>query len=123
MRRMPGSSWTNRCVAGMGVTKGGVTWKDLRGPGPGGRAQLSLEAPSVARAQADHLPPGVWDPRVHRTRGHPAPGLRQASGLVGYGDHSLRVPGGLCAFLRGYPRRALWTGHQRYVTPRWEVGL
>lgn len=101
-------------------------WSDLEGP-QGPRAwwgtQLSLEAPSVARAQADHLPPGVWDPGVHRTRGHPAPGLRQAGGLVGYGHHSLRVPGGLCAFLRGYPRRALWTGHQWYVTPVWEVGL
>lgn len=101
-------------------------WSDLQGPqGPRAwwGAQLSLEAPSVARAQADRLPPGVWDPRVHRTRGHPAPGLRQASGLVGYGNHSLRVPGGLCAFLRGYPGRALWTGYQWYVTPRWEAGL
>ena len=120
MRRTPGSSWTNRCVCGSGGHHG---WSDPAGLcGPWawhGGALLPQEAPPVARAWADHLPPGVWDPRVHRTRGHPASGIRQAGGLVGHGHHSLRVPGGLCALLWRHSRRALWTGHQWCVPPRW----
>lgn len=89
------------CVRARGSLRG--EWPSrTSGPRAWWEAWLPLEAPPVARAQADGLPPGVWDPRVHRTRGHPAPRLWQAGGLVGHGHHSLRVPGGLRALLRRY---------------------
>lgn len=60
---------------------------------------------------------GVWNSRVYRSWGDPPTGLREAGGLVGHGDHPVRVPGGLRAFLWRHARGAVWTGHQRSVLP------
>lgn len=56
---------------------------------------------------------GVWHPGVHRPGGDTAAGLRETCGLVGNGNHPLRVPGRLRAFLRGHDRGAVWPGDLR----------
>lgn len=56
---------------------------------------------------------GLWDSRVHRSRGDPPAGLREASGLVGHGGHPLRVPRRLRSLFRRHSRRAFWTSCQR----------
>lgn len=63
---------------------------------------------------------GVWHSRVHCTRGDPQAGLREASGLVGDGDHPLWIPGRLCAILWRHNWRAFWTSCQWWV-PEWDI--
>ncbi|KAK2513728.1 hypothetical protein Q9966_016051 [Columba livia] len=67
-------------------------------------------APGEGRARVPRQA-GVRHARVHRPRGDPAPGLREARGLVGHGRRALRVPGRLRPLLRGHPRGAVRAGH------------
>lgn len=71
-------------------------------------------APLVASAPLTHAGAcaGLWYSRIHRPRGDPSAGLREASGLVGDGGHPLRVPRRLCSLFRRHSRRAFWTSCQ-----------
>ena len=72
----------------------------------------SLVVESVPNGVPCLFSPGMRHAGVHRPRGHPEAGLRQARGLVGHGGHPVRVPGGLRSVLRGHAGGAVWTGHQ-----------
>ena len=56
---------------------------------------------------------GIRHTGVHRARGDIETGLRQASGLVEYGHHTLRVPHRLCPVLWRDAGRVVWPHGQR----------
>lgn len=66
---------------------------------------------------------GVRHSGIHRPRGNPQAGLREASGLVGDGDHPLWISGWLCPFLWRHTWGALWTSCQWWALLKMEAEL